>query len=200
LAAGKGPQHGPIDIEDEASIARAASILAGEGPFDLVFVASGLLHSELVSPEKSYRQMSPENFQRYFAVNSTGPALVAKHFIPLLSKEQPAVFAALSARVGSIADNRLGGWFGYRASKAALNMIVKTLAVELARTHPQAACVALHPGTVDTNLSAPFQRSVPAGKLFSQETAARHLLAVIQDLEASQSGGIFAWDGAPIAP
>jgi NAD(P)-dependent dehydrogenase (short-subunit alcohol dehydrogenase family) len=193
-------EAGTIDVEDEASIAGAASVLAGEGPLDLVVVASGLLHSDRMAPEKSYRQLSAASFERYFAVNATGPALVAKHFIPLLRKDRPALFAALSARVGSIGDNRLGGWYGYRASKAALNMIVRTLAIELARTHPQAACVALHPGTVATALSAPFQRGVPPDRLFAADKAARHLLDVIAGLSASQSGGIFAWDGTAITP
>jgi NAD(P)-dependent dehydrogenase (short-subunit alcohol dehydrogenase family) len=126
--------------------------------------------------------------------------LVAKHFLPRLRKDRPAIFAALSARVGSIGDNRLGGWYGYRASKAALNMIVKSLSIELARTHPHAACVALHPGTVATGLSAPFQRGVPADQLFSLETAASHLLEVITGLSGSQSGGMFAWDGRAVSP
>ena len=191
---------GTIDVENEASIAKAASALSGEEPLDLVLVASGLLHSDRIAPEKSVRQLSAAAFERYFAVNATGPALVAKHFLPLLRKDRPAVFAALSARVGSIGDNRLGGWYGYRASKAALNMIVRTLAIELARTHPHAACVALHPGTVATALSAPFRNGVPAERLFSAETAARHLLDVIAGLSASKSGGIFAWDGSAITP
>jgi NAD(P)-dependent dehydrogenase (short-subunit alcohol dehydrogenase family) len=191
---------GTIDIENEASIADAAAALRAEGPFDLVLVATGILHAEGITPEKSYRQFSGATFERYFAVNATGPALVAKHFLPLLRRERPAVFAALSARVGSIGDNRLGGWYGYRASKAALNMIVKTLSVELARTHPQAACVALHPGTVATDLSLPFQRGVPADKLFSPETAARHLLDVIAKVDVADSGSILAWDGTKITP
>jgi NAD(P)-dependent dehydrogenase (short-subunit alcohol dehydrogenase family) len=191
---------GIIDVEDEASIAAAASALSGRESIDLVLVATGLLHSEAIAPEKSYRQLSASQFAQYFAVNATGPALVAKHFLPLLRKDRPAVFATLSARVGSIGDNRLGGWYGYRASKAALNMIVKTLAVELARTHKEAACVALHPGTVESDLSAPFQRGVPAGKLFSADIAARHLLGVIAGLSASDSGGIFGWDGVAITP
>lgn len=191
---------GTIDIEDEASVANAASTLSGGERLDLVLVASGLLHSDRITPEKSLRQLSAASFERYFAVNATGPALVAKHFLPLLRKDRPAVFAALSARVGSIGDNRLGGWYGYRASKAALNMVVKTLAIELARTHPQAACVALHPGTVATGLSAPFRNGVPAERLFSADTAARHLLDVIGGLSASKSGGIFAWDGTAIIP
>jgi NAD(P)-dependent dehydrogenase (short-subunit alcohol dehydrogenase family) len=195
-----GSPPAPVDIEDEASIAEAASAVSGDGPLDLVIVASGLLHSADIAPERSYRQLSSAGFERYFAVNATGPALVAKHFLPLLRRDRSAVFAALSARVGSIGDNRLGGWYGYRASKAALNMIVRTLALELARTNKQAACIALHPGTVATGMSAPFQQGVPAEKLFSAERAAQQLLAVIANVGPAQSGGIFAWDGSAITP
>ena len=191
---------GTIDIEDEASIADAAAAMRAEEPLALVIVATGFLHGQGVAPEKSYRQLSGASFERYFAVNATGPALVAKHFLPLLRKDRPSVFAALSARVGSIGDNRLGGWYGYRASKAALNMIVKTLAIELARTHPHAACVALHPGTVATHLSQPYQRGVPAAKLFSPHVAASHLLEVLANVSASESGSILAWDRTEITP
>lgn len=194
----RGPDR--IDIEDQDSIVAAAAGLADQGTLDLVFVATGILHADGVAPEKSFRQLSKLSFERYFAVNATGPALVAKHFLPLLRKDRPAVFAALSARVGSIGDNRLGGWYGYRASKAALNMIVKTLAIELKRTHPQAACIALHPGTVDTGLSKPFQRGVAPEKLFPPERAAAQLLQVIRSVSAAQSGTILAWDGSSITP
>ncbi len=168
-----------VDVEDEKSIELAAAQAKEHGPFDLVLVATGLLHDGWLAPEKSYKQLSAASFHRYFAVNATGPALVAKHLLPLLIEDGPAVFAALSARVGSISDNRLGGWYGYRASKAALNMIIKTLAVELGRIRPAAICVALHPGTVDTDLSEPFQRRVPPHQLFTATAAARHLLKVV---------------------
>jgi NAD(P)-dependent dehydrogenase (short-subunit alcohol dehydrogenase family) len=191
---------GRIDIEDEASIALAASTVSSEGMLDLVVVASGLLHAHNLAPEKSYRQLSAAALSRYFSVNATGPALVAKHFLPLLRRDGPAVFAALSARVGSIGDNRIGGWHGYRASKAALNMIVKTLSIELSRTHPEAACVALHPGTVATDLSAPFRSGVPADRLFDADRAARQLLDVIAGLSRADSGEILAWDGSAITP
>jgi NAD(P)-dependent dehydrogenase (short-subunit alcohol dehydrogenase family) len=189
-----------LDLADENSISKAAADVANEGEIDLVVVASGLLHSHDVAPEKSYRHLSAESLQRYFAINATGPALVAKHFLPLLCKDRPAVFAALSARVGSIGDNRLGGWYGYRASKAALNMIVKSLSIELARTRPQAICVALHPGTVATRLSEPFQRGVTSQSLVSPATAAENLLAVISGLSPTDTGLCFAWDGSKICP
>ena len=199
-SAGRGCRSGEIDIESEESIARAASVASANGPYDLVIVATGILHGDRLAPEKSYRQLSAESLQRYFAVNATGPALVAKHFLPFLCSDRPAVFAALSARVGSIGDNRLGGWYGYRASKAALNMIVKSLAIELARTRPQVICVALHPGTVDTSLSAPFQRGVPPHQLFDPATSARRLLEVLSRLDHSAGGTCLAWDGKTIDP
>lgn len=198
---GEGPDnanHHQIDILSEASIIYAAEHVAKSGPADLVIVATGLLHREELQPEKSFRHLSSETLAEYFAVNAIGPALIAKHFLPLLPRDRRAVFACLSARVGSISDNRLGGWYGYRASKAALNMLVKTLAIELARTRPEAICVALHPGTVDTPLSAPFQRNAP--DIVSPRRAAENLLDVIERLTLAQSGGIFAWDGSPIQP
>lgn len=191
---------GAIDIEDETSIAHAASALGAKPPLDLVIVATGVLHAEGVAPEKTYRHISGRSFEQYFAINATGPALIAKHFLPHLRKDRPSVFAALSARVGSIGDNRLGGWYGYRASKAALNMIVRTLAIELARNHPQAVCVALHPGTVETNLSQPFLRGVASDRLFSPATAARHLIDVIDKLSIEDTGNALAWDGTTIVP
>ncbi len=185
--------HGELDLEDEATIAAAAARIAA--PLDLVIVATGWLG---VTPEKAMRDLNAATLARYFAVNATGPALVAKHFLPLLAKGRPARFAALSARVGSIADNRLGGWYGYRASKAALNQLIRTLAIELARTRPQAICVGLHPGTVDTGLSAPFQRGVP--ELFTPEHSAAAMLDVLARLTPADSGNCYAWDGSCIAP
>ena len=186
---------GTIDLLSEASIAAAAE---RAGTLDLVFVATGALTIEGEGPEKSWDSLSPDHLARAFALNTTGPALVAKHFLPLLPLAGRAAFAALSARVGSIGDNRLGGWYSYRASKAALNMLVRTLAVELARKRPEALCVALHPGTVDTPLSEPFQGNVPDAQLFTPERSARHLLDVLGGLSAADSGGHFGWDGQRI--
>jgi NAD(P)-dependent dehydrogenase (short-subunit alcohol dehydrogenase family) len=142
--------------------------------------------------------MTPEHLLRDYRINTVGPALVMKHFAPLMLREQRAVFAALSARVGSISDNRLGGWHSYRASKAALNMLLRNLAVELGRSHPQAVVAGLHPGTVDTGLSRPFQKGVADGKLFAPAYSAERLLAVLDGLTPADSGGVFAWDGARI--
>ena len=189
----------PLDLEKEHSIASAAEAASTLAPFHLVVVASGILHDgEDLRPEKSWRHLDGEALERAFRINATGPALLAKHFLPLLAEDRKSAFAALSARVGSIEDNRFGGWYAYRASKAALNMLVRTLAVELARRNPSALCVALHPGTVDTPLSQPFQRSVPEGKLFSPAFAAGALLGVLDGLTPEDSGGLFAWDGARI--
>jgi len=187
-----------FDLLDESSLAEAADRIAADGPLHLVVVATGMLHSEGIGPEKSARQIDAAAMTEVFAVNTIGPALAAKYFLPLLARDRRAVIAFLSARVGSIGDNRLGGWHSYRASKAALNALVRCFAIELASRNPKAIAVALHPGTVDTPLSKPFQRNVPAGRLFAPEDSARHLLAVIERLTPAESGGLFAWDGSPI--
>lgn len=186
-----------LDLEDEATIAAAAHAVAA-GPIPgLIFVATGVLHHGH-EPERSYKAMTPEHLLRDYRINAVGPAMVAKHFAPLLPREGRSVFAALSARVGSIGDNRLGGWHSYRASKAALNMILKNLSIELARTHPQAVVAGLHPGTVDTALSQPFQKGVAAEKLFTPDYSAEHLLAVLDGLAPADSGGVFAFDGVRV--
>ena len=191
---------GSIDIAREDSIAAAAARLAETAPFDLMLVATGLLHRPGLAPEKSLRALSADGLSDYFRVNATGPALVAKHFLPLLAPDRRSLFAALSARVGSISDNRLGGWYGYRASKAALNMLIRTAAIELARTRPHAIVVTLHPGTVDTALSAPFQRNVAPDKMFTPAFAAASLLDVLAALTPADSGACFDWRGERIAP
>ena len=185
-----------IDLADEASIERAANSVGDE--LDLVIVATGILHDQQVQPEKAMRELDGSAMATVLAANTIGPALVAKHFLPRLRRDSKTVFAALSARVGSISDNRLGGWTSYRASKAALNMVIRTLSIEQARRRPESVVVGLHPGTVDTKLSAPFQRNVPQGKLFTPEIAATHLLRVIDGLQSRDSGGFFAWDGQAI--
>lgn len=187
-----------FDLEDEASIAEAAAQAAQHGPLDLVIVATGLLHDAAIMPEKSWRALDPAAFERAFRINATGPALIAKHVLGHLPRDRKAAFAALSARVGSIGDNRLGGWHAYRASKAALNMLVRTCAIELARRNPAAVCVTLHPGTVATQLSAPFQAGVAPEKLFTPQASASFLLAVLDRLSGADTGKLFAWDGAEI--
>lgn len=188
-----------LDITDEGTIADAAAELKrAVGALDLVIVATGILHDGAVQPEKSWRAISASAMEHVLHLNTIGPALVAKHFLPLLARDKKAAFAALSARVGSIGDNELGGWYAYRASKAALNMMIKSLSIELARRNPSALCVALHPGTVDTGLSKPFQGGVSPPQLFSAMQSTRYLLNVLEDLTPERSGGLFAWDGTEI--
>ncbi|MBD3754638.1 MAG: SDR family NAD(P)-dependent oxidoreductase [Gammaproteobacteria bacterium] len=189
-----------FDLQDEGSIVEAAAMLDENGPGDLVIVSTGLLHDEAVSPEKSLRQIDQDVLRRVFDINTIGPALIAKHFLPRLSRPGKSVFAVLSARVGSVSDNRLGGWHAYRSSKAALHMPVRNFAIELGRTHPNAVCVGLHPGTVDTPLSKPFQRSLGPDRLFAPSDTADRLIAVLDGLNPGQSGRIFAWDGEEISP
>jgi NAD(P)-dependent dehydrogenase (short-subunit alcohol dehydrogenase family) len=190
---------GTVDICDVASVNSAAAALEPGEKLDLVILATGILHrGDAVQPEKSLRDIDPEAMTDLFSVNAIGPATVAKVFLPHMRGGSKTVFAALSARVGSIGDNRLGGWVSYRSSKAALNMILKTLAIEHARRFPEAVIAGLHPGTVDSALSAPFQRRVPDGKLFSPAQSVDYMLSVIDGLTAADTGGFFAWDGNSI--
>lgn len=187
----------PLDLTDEASVAVVARHVAGLGAdVRLVIDASGILHGDGLSPEKSWHDLDAAQMARAFAVNAIGPALLMKHFLPLLPRQGRSVFATLSARVGSIGDNRLGGWYSYRASKAALNQLVRTASIELARRQPAALCVALHPGTVATSLSSPF---VKAGlDVQTPEQAAGRLLDVIDRLPPGSSGGFFDHRGDPV--
>ena len=185
-----------LDLLDEASIAAAAAAVRARGVPTLVFDATGFLHGGGMEPEKSWRELDPAHLAHAFAINAIGPALLMKHFLPLLPRERRAVFATLSARVGSIGDNRLGGWYAYRASKAALNQLVRTAAVELRRGRPQAICVALHPGTVGTGLSAPFAKS--GLQVQAPAEAAARLLAVIERLGPGDSGEFFDHRGEPV--
>lgn len=187
-----------FDLEDETSIAGAVTQAAADGPLDLVIIATGLLHDAAIKPEKSWVALDGAALERNFRINTIGPALIAKHALGQLARGRKVAFAALSARVGSIADNGLGGWHSYRASKAALNMLVRNCAIELARRNGQALCVSLHPGTVDTGLSKPFQSGVAPGKLFTPDYSAACLLAVLDGLTARDTGKLYAWDGAEI--
>lgn len=190
-----------LDLSSEHSIALAADWLQEQGiKPNLVFVATGLLHDGQQGPEKSMRDLNKDWMQENYQINAIGPALIAKHFLPLMPKDDVTIFAAMSARVGSISDNRLGGWYGYRAAKAALNMIVRNLSIEWTRKNKRSIIVALHPGTVATGLSKPFQSNVPPGKLFDAERAALQLLDVLDGLKPVDTGKIFAWDGEEIKP
>ncbi len=186
-----------LDLTSEASIEACASSLRKEGVLRLVIDATGMLQTATHKPEKSWRELDAGQMAHAFAINAIGPALLMKHFLPLLPREGTAVFATLSARVGSIGDNRLGGWYSYRASKAALNQLVRTAAVELARRSPNAVCVALHPGTVDTGLSASFAKT--GLDVQTPALAADRLLRVVHGLTAADSGGFFDYTGAAVA-
>jgi len=184
-----------FDLLDEGSIAAAAERLGAPGELDLVFDATGALQIDGDKPEKALRQIDPDAMARQFAVNAIGPALLFKHFAPLLPRRRRSLFATLSARVGSIGDNALGGWISYRAAKAALNQIVRTAAVEIRRSRPDAVVAALHPGTVATALSEPF--AADRDRL-SPEDAAGRLLRVLDALPGQATGRFFAYDGRPI--
>lgn len=187
-----------MDLLDEQSIEAAAAHVAQGPPPTLVLVATGILHAGDKGPEKAMRELDPQWLAHVYAVNAIGPALVAKHFLPIMPRTGRTVFAALSARVGSIKDNHLGGWYGYRASKAALNMLIRTSAIEERRRNDRSIVVALHPGTVNTALSAPFQGNVPAGKLFDPGRAALQLLDVVEGLKPADSGNLIDFEGAAI--
>lgn len=184
-----------IDLKDENSIEKAAQLATSQAPLDWVIVTTGILHSDYFQPEKSLKELNVTAFQAAFAINTIGPALIAKHFLPGLNRKNRSIFAVLSARVGSISDNRKGGWYSYRASKAALNMLLKTASIETQRINPNAIVVGLHPGTVDSKLSQPFQKFIPTQKIFSPEYAATQLLNVLENLSPQDSGAIWAWDG-----
>ncbi len=186
-----------MDLTEEETILHGLNDIKQIAPqLHLVISCVGLLHNAQQQPEKALRQLNADSLMRYFQVNSIGPALLAKHLMPLFKHSEPALFATLSAKVGSIGDNRLGGWYGYRASKAALNMFLKTAAIEYSRRHPNTTIVMLHPGTTDTQLSEPFQRGVPPEKLFSPEQTVRQLMAVLSQVTPQDSGEFFSWDGS----
>ena len=186
-------RHDGFDITDEQSIEHHLSALTG--PYDLIFVATGALEIGGATPEKTLKALSGKALSDQFLLNAIGPALVLKHAARLLPRDKRAVFAALSARVGSIGDNRLGGWYSYRASKAALNQLIHSAAIELARTHRRLACVCLHPGTVATRFTEKYQSSHPT---VSPEEAANNLLAVVDGLTADHTGRFFDWAGKEI--
>ncbi len=189
-----------IDLTAEASIARAAIKASRQGPLDVIVVATGLLHNDHIRPEKSMRELTAEKLAEIFAINTIGPALVMKYFLPNLRRDKPTVCALLSARVGSIADNQLGGWYAYRASKAALNMLIKTSSIEMSRTHKQALIIGLHPGTVNSKLSQPFQSRVSSEQLVAPTDAVKRMLSVMATRQAEHSGRCYAYDGTEVLP
>lgn len=188
-----------VDITVEANIAAAVKqIQESVKQLHLAIYCVGVLHDQNLTPEKSLKQIKAENLIYSFQVNSIGAVLLAKHLMPLFNKTERSIFASISAKVGSISDNRLGGWYGYRASKAALNMFLKTTAIEYSRRCPKTIVVALHPGTTDTQLSQPFQKSVPTDKLFPVEHTVDLLSQVISNLSLQDSGEFFSWDGTQL--
>ncbi len=188
----QAPPH--LDFADEDSVARAAQALSAGPRFHLIINAAGLLHSEQFMPEKRLADLHYAQMQATFQANTFGPALALRHFVPLLDRER-AIMALLSAKVGSIGDNRLGGWYSYRASKAALNMLVKTAAIEVARSQEHSVLVALHPGTVNSNLSRPF-RGEAIGR--PAAVAATEMLRVLDSLTPADSGTFRSYDGATL--
>lgn len=187
----------PLDVTHEQEVAQcAAQIQKQNSSLDLAINCVGILHDDRLQPEKALRQIEADKLLQYFQINTVPTALLAKHLQPLLKPSRCSVLATISAKVGSIEDNRLGGWYGYRASKAALNMLVKTIAIEYSRRTPKTIVAALHPGTTDTRLSKPFQRNVPPEKLFSVERTVSQLMTVINGLTETDSGKFFSWDGS----
>lgn len=190
-----------IDIENEDSIIESIKKIPKDIKFDLIFVATGILHNDKdIYPEKSIKDISGNKLKKVLMVNTIGPALIGKYFIPFLNKNNRNVFAILSARVGSISDNKIGGWYSYRASKSALNQIIKNFSIEIKRSNPNSIFVGLQPGTVNSNLSKPFQKNVNSKNLFSPDYSAKKLLDVINNLSNEDTGKLFAWDGEEIQP
>lgn len=188
-----------LDLTCEADIIAAMATIQAEVPqLHLVINCAGLLHNATIQPEKSLRQLDADHLTQYFQVNSIGPVLLAKHLVPLLKGGDRSILATISAKIGSIGDNYLGGWYGYRASKAALNMFMRTAAIEYGRKSPKTIVVVLHPGTTDTRLSQPFQKNVPPEKLFSVEKTVSLLMTVMGGLKQEDSGHFFSWDGRPL--
>jgi NAD(P)-dependent dehydrogenase (short-subunit alcohol dehydrogenase family) len=188
-----------FDITDEQRIADAVGQIGPE-PIDWVFVATGWLHGDGRRPEKTFKQLDADKLMHAYRINAIGPALLIKHLVPCLPGDRPASVGILSARVGSISDNRLGGWHAYRASKAALNMLIKNYALEWTRNRLPHVIVGLQPGTTDTALSAPFQRNVPKDHLQSPQYTADQLVQVMQRLRVEDSGGLFDFLGLPFEP
>lgn len=188
-----------VDLTDYKAVQALGEHLASfDAPLHRVIHAAGMLHNATIQPEKSLRNFEQIAAEQVFALNAFAAMHLAKATAPLLKHKQPSVFACLSARVGSIGDNRMGGWYTYRASKAALNQFVKTLSIEWKRTHKQTCCLLLHPGTVDTALSQPFQANVPEHKLFTTQRAATQLIKIIEQATPAQTGQFYAWDGQEI--
>ena len=189
----------PLDLSDDGSLERFSAMAARDLlPLRVVINTAGLLHDGALQPEKRLSQVRRQALERSFTVNAFGPLLLAQAIEPALPRDRPVHFASLSARVGSIGDNRLGGWYAYRAAKAAQNQLLRTLAIEWQRRLPQVCVTLLHPGTAATPLSAPFSASLAPSALFTPARAASHLLDVLEGQTAANSGAFLAWDGQPV--
>jgi len=188
-----------IDVESQDSIEKAAGQVK-EHIIDRIIIASGILHTESFGPEKSIKDLNYETFARVYSINTIGPALIGRYFIPLMNKNEKSVIAFLSARVGSISDNSLGGWYSYRSSKTALNQIVKNFSIELKRINKNAIALALQPGTVESKFSEPFKKNVSKGKLFTPDYSVELLSQVIEGSSANESGSLLSYDGKIIKP
>lgn len=189
--------RGNCDFTDE-TLATKAVEYRQQGSFDLIICCVGVLHNERLQPEKRLSQLNADRLSEYFLINSILPALCIKHFAGLLNKTKPSVFLTLSAMVGSISDNKLGGWYGYRASKAALNMLVKTASIEIARQNKLACIASVHPGTTQGKLSKPFSSRVAPSNYYSPEQSANRIIELSTSLNAELSGGFFNWDTSQI--
>ena len=190
-----------IDIEDENSIKKSTENIPEDIKFDMIFVATGILHNDDdIFPEKSIKDINADKLKRVLSINTIGPTLVGKYFIPYLNNKNKSIFAFLSARVGSISENKLGGWYSYRSSKTALNQIIKNFSIEIKRTNPNAIFVGLQPGTVSSFLSKPFEKNVKSENLFTPDFSASKLLEVIDNLESKDTGKLIAWNGEEIQP
>ncbi len=188
-----------IDLESQDSIEKAAGQVK-DHIIDRIIIASGILHTESFGPEKSIKDLNYETFAKVYSINTIGPALIGRYFIPLMNKNEKSVIAFLSARVGSISDNSLGGWYSYRSSKTALNQIVKNFSIELKRTNKNAIALALQPGTVESKFSEPFKKNVSKGKLFTPDYSVELLSQVIEGSSSNESGSLLSYDGKVIKP
>ena len=188
-----------IEKYDDENLSRIADKFKNDS-LDKIIISIGMLHNDSLDPEKRIDDLTTDQFNEIMHSNAVIPSLIVKHFHKKMKKEYPSIIAILSARVGSISDNRSGGWYSYRASKAALNMIIKNMSIELGRLNKNLIVIGLHPGTVDSSLTKPFQKSIQSSKLFSPDYSVSKLSSVINSLVVSNSGKCYAWDGMEIFP
>ena len=188
-----------MNMLDEHSVAKCAEEIKDKyGSFDVILNTTGLLHTKNHSPERTFREIDLDYLQEVFQVNTYIPFLISKYFVPILTKESASIIAFMSARLGSISDNKLGGWYSYRSSKTALNMLIKTLSIELSYSNKNAICIGLHPGTVDTQLSKPFTQKIKNKKVFTKEEAGGYLIKTLNNINHNDTGNIIDWHGKTI--